>query len=36
MWETGLEWVEAKIQAKLKVCLGQTVTGIEVSWITPS
>lgn len=35
MWETGLERVEAKIQAKLKVSLGQTVTGMEVSWITP-
>lgn len=35
MWETGLEWAEAKIQAKLKVSLGQTVTGMEVSWITP-
>lgn len=29
------ERAEAKIQAKLKVSLGQTVTGMEVSWITP-
>lgn len=34
MWETGLEWVEAKIQAKLKVSLGQPLAGTEVAWIT--
>lgn len=32
MWETGLEWAEAKIQAKLEVSLGQTLAGTEMSW----
>lgn len=31
MWETELKWVEARIQTSLKVSLGQTVMGIEVS-----